>query len=118
MSAHPTERAFFRDPAEGQELFMFSGLCQTSLFPEWMAAMATEEQWSFLLSPASLGPLSSRSPGNSFMSMGKKNVQPTPPVAHVREGPEPVYKLSFVSLPLYSLGMYASWNKVIYLDLG
>lgn len=49
---------------------------------------------------------------------GKKNVQPTPPVAHVREGPEPVYKLSFVSLPLYSLGMYASWNKVIYLDLG
>lgn len=76
---------------------MLSGLCQTSLFPEWMASMETEEQWSFLLSPVPLGPLSSRSPGNSFMSMGK-NVQPTPPVAHVREGPEPVYKLSFASL--------------------
>lgn len=99
MSAHPTERASFREPAEGQELPMFSGLCQTSLLPEWMASMATGEQWSFLLSPVPLGPLSSRSPGNSFMSMGKKCAAHST-CSSCQGGPEPVYKLSFVSLPL------------------
>lgn len=70
---------------------MFCGLCQTSLFPEWMASMETEEQQSFLLSPVPLGPLSSRSLDYSFISMGEKCTACF--TCDVREGPEPVYKL-------------------------
>lgn len=92
---------------------MFCGLCQTSLFPEWMASMETEEQQSFLLSPVPLGPLSSRSLDHLYQ--WEKNVQPAPPVMSGKVQSQFINSCCILAF-LYGLGLYVSWKKVIYLD--